>query len=120
MSPTIKKWLYGAMPLVLGMWVLVSFSPERSASPAAEAINESYLSGLDQLIQEAESLTRIATATTQESELATLQQQLLNTRNQYKEIEYLAAYSDPDHINRFINGAPYLNLIPKRMPRLSW
>ncbi|MEM9720543.1 MAG: cytochrome c peroxidase [Bacteroidota bacterium] len=103
------KWMV-PVGLVLGLFILASFSLQEQNTSAAQTINKNYLQQMDQLILEAQNLLEAAKVTATEEDLPKLQSQLLETRNQYKRIEFLAAYSDPDHVNRFVNGAPLKKL----------
>jgi len=99
------------MLLVLMAWLLsFNFSDKYAADFPVEEINQSYLNRLEALVGKVKQLESQVNKLESKEDLETLRTQFLNLRLDYKRIEYLAAYSDPDYNTRYINGAPLLKI----------
>ena len=101
-----KLKIFSVGSLILGMGMLLSFSGRETYSATAQKINSEYISGFKSFIQEVRSLKEIAARDKDSLKLEDLQSQLLTTRERYKEIEYLFAYSAGDFVAMNVNGAP--------------
>lgn len=109
----MRKFTY-AIIFTVAIGVIFGFKQQSKTnpSPASISIIKWYRSQIKILLDIANDLknTSLSLDSKNPQSLIDLRKELLSARNQFKKVEFLAAYSDPDFVKDWVNGAPLLHL----------
>lgn len=96
--------------LLVAFILLNGFQPKDKATQALEQVKQQFQNGMSTVVTSIEALEQVAiNFQNTPYDIEVLQQAIINTRLDYKKIEYFHAYFDEESILQSINGAP----IPK-------
>lgn len=111
--PKVFRFLFVLCVLASGAFLYSGFDYKESESAAARTLSLQLSQDLQGFVDQVGVLGEAVAQLQTEEDLAHLQQVFLQTRNQFKKAEYLVAYSSPETVKDYINGAP-LRKIDKR------
>ncbi|MEM6262369.1 MAG: cytochrome c peroxidase [Bacteroidota bacterium] len=111
----MRRLLY---PVVVGVVLLVlmsiwSFSPPKETLQPSKAIGQTYVKYMAEFHQKVERLYEIGIALENEADVEAFRAAVIDARNAYKEVEFLAAYLDEEFTLLYINGAPLPKIDPQ-------